>query len=720
MSELTKIDARIKFIKYYDESSNYTIMEAYNKNFGKFSIVGKSYELKDGDYVDCEGAWKENKKFGLQFESIRISSKTPDDLESMLDFFSSGIIKGIGPATAQKILNKFGTEINNVLDNYPEQLLQVQGVGVNTLARIVESWNKKRNASKTIEKLTQYGLEFSQALSIFKRFGSESLDIIDKNPYELIASIIGFTFKIADRIALTKGVLKDDPIRVLSGILYVLKESQERDGHCALEYNILLNLTRQILYIKNEQIEKVLEEGVRTCHLILTDVNGVVLVQDYKIFKVEQNLSKKISQILSAKMKKIPALDSQIEAGINASDNIALTDEQIEAVKESFKNKINIINGGPGVGKTTILKQIISIIKRSGYSLLLCAPTGRAAKRMTESTGHIATTIHRALEYNPQFSGFQKDKNDLLEADFILTDEFSMVDIFLTNSLVDAIKPSAHFIIIGDTNQLPSIGPGSVLKDLINSKKLNVSKVTKIHRQAESSKIIKNAHKVNLGEYINYENDKDSDFFFIQTKDDKSALEKIKFMLIERIPSAFNLDPKTEVQILTPTHKNLLGTQNLNKELQSLLNPGQEGKEIKRMNTVFKENDNVMQTKNDYERLVFNGDVGIITSVERQGLSAVFDEREVDYDKADLDELSLSYAVTIHKSQGSEYPAVIIPISSSFSYMLDRSLLYTGITRGKKLVVLIGSKVQFEKAIKNEVSRQRITLLTEKIKKDVV
>jgi exodeoxyribonuclease V alpha subunit len=588
------------------------------------------------------------------------------------------------------------------------------------LARIVESWNKKRNASKTIEKLTQYGLEFSQALSIFKRFGSESLDIIDKNPYELIASIIGFTFKIADRIALTKGVLKDDPIRVLSGILYVLKESQERDGHCALEYNILLNLTRQILYIKNEQIEKVLEEGVRTCHLILTDVNGVVLVQDYKIFKVEQNLSKKISQILSAKMKKIPALDSQIEAGINASDNIALTDEQIEAVKESFKNKINIINGGPGVGKTTILKQIISIIKRSGYSLLLCAPTGRAAKRMTESTGHIATTIHRALEYNPQFSGFQKDKNDLLEADFILTDEFSMVDIFLTNSLVDAIKPSAHFIIIGDTNQLPSIGPGSVLKDLINSKKLNVSKVTKIHRQAESSKIIKNAHKVNLGEYINYENDKDSDFFFIQTKDDKSALEKIKFMLIERIPSAFNLDPKTEVQILTPTHKNLLGTQNLNKELQSLLNPGQEGKEIKRMNTVFKENDNVMQTKNDYERLVFNGDVGIITSVERQGLSAVFDEREVDYDKADLDELSLSYAVTIHKSQGSEYPAVIIPISSSFSYMLDRSLLYTGITRGKKLVVLIGSKVQFEKAIKNEVSRQRITLLTEKIKKDVV
>ena len=581
------------------------------------------------------------------------------------------------------------------------------------LNKIVETWIEKRISPNVISELTSYGLDFNHALKLYKLYNADAVKFLKTKPYELLQSIPTLSFEDIDKIALKNGHSREDSSRILQGILFAFRTEENGLGNCAVDYNTLLKKSKIILKIDQALINKVLELGYNAKYFDKYDINGIEYWQSFKISKLEEDIAYFLKQIASTKAYGIQDLDIKLQR--EEKKSFALNDEQKAAVQNSIESKINIINGGPGVGKTTVLKQLIAVVKREGYSVLLCAPTGRAAQRMAESTGTPAFTIHRALEYNPMEAGFSKNTQNPLEYDFIVVDEFSMVDIYMMHSLLAAISKKSHLVIIGDTNQLPSIGPGSILKDLIDSGCITVSRVEKIYRQAAQSKIIVNAHRINQGQMVETTDGK-SDFYFISTKNDESTLEKITDLVSNRIESAFGIDPKTGIQLLTPIHDQVLGTKNLNNVIQGILNPD-ESDGLKKGNFTYKKNDNIMQIKNNYDKLVFNGDVGIVDRIAQDGILATFAEQEVFYSKKEMDEITLSYAITIHKSQGSEYPAVIIPVSHKFSSMLDRSLLYTAVTRGKSLVIVIGSKVLFEKALQNEISRRRNTCLKEKLMK---
>ncbi len=715
---MIKIIATIKKIKYYDPDTGYSIFQVHNKDFNSFVLTGSTFQLDEHECIECSGDWIINKKFGKQFKAEDIKLSKPDTLDGIKQYLSSGILPGIGPSSADKIVAYFKDRVFDILDNNPSRLLDVPGIGRKTLNKIIETWNEKRVSPNIINEICEYGLEFSNALKLYKMFGEDAIKYLKSSPYELLKSMKTLSFEDIDRIALKHGHSKQDGTRILMGILHVFKLEEDGLGNCAIEHSQLISKALKLLKIEQELIVKVLELGLNANYFDKTIVSDIEYWQSFKISKLENDVAYFLKQLCKSKAYYDKNTESDLDAKIEREEkkSIKLNDQQKNAVKQSLMNKVNIINGGPGVGKTTVLKQLINIARRDGYSVLLCAPTGRAAQRMSESTQMPALTIHRSLDYNPLEGGFMKNINNQLDADFIVIDEFSMVDIYLIHSLLAATNKNSHVIFIGDTNQLSSIGPGCVLKDLIDSGCISVSRVTKIYRQAAESKIIVNAHKINQGEMVEteLEKDKKSDFYFLSTKNDESTIDKVKDLVTTRIESAFGIDPKTGIQLLTPMHDETLGTKNLNIEMQKILNPTDcEG--IKKGVFLFKKNDNIMQIKNNYDKMVFNGDVGLIERVSKDGVLAVFSEQEVFYTKKEMEEITLSYAITIHKSQGSEYPAVIIPISHKFSSMLDRSLLYTAVTRGKSLVIIVGSKSLFERALKNEISRKRNTCLKEKI-----
>lgn len=712
------IKATIKKIKFYNPDNGYSIFQVYNKEFNTFVLTGATYQLEEQELIECSGDWIIDKKFGKQFKADEIKIAKPDTLEGMRQYLSSGILPGIGPSSADKIVTYFKNNVFDILDNNPSRLLDVPGIGRKTLNKIIETWNEKRVSPNIINELYEYGLDFSNSLKLYKMFGEDAVKHLKSSPYELLKAMKTLSFEDIDRIALKHGHSKQDGTRILMGILHVFKLEEDGLGNCAIEYNQLVNKSLKLLKIEVELIEKVLELGLNANYFDRHTINDIDYWQSFKISKIENDVAFFLKQICKSKAYYTEDQEALLDFKIEKEEkkSFALNDQQRNAVKKSLMNKVNIINGGPGVGKTTVLKQLINIARRDGYSVLLCAPTGRAAQRMSESTQMPAFTIHRALEYNPLEGGFMRNLTNQLEYDFIVIDEFSMVDIYLIHSLLAATNKNSHIIFIGDTNQLSSIGPGCVLKDLIDSGCISVSRVTKIYRQAAESKIIVNAHLINEGKMVEteVEKDKKSDFYFISTKSDESTIDKIKDLVSDRIKTAFGIDPKTGIQLLTPMHDETLGTKNLNIEIQKILNPTNcEG--LKKGTFTFKTNDNVMQIRNNYDKMVFNGDVGIIERVSKDGVLAVFAEQEVFYTKKEMEEITLSYAITIHKSQGSEYPSVVIPVSHKFSSMLDRSLLYTAVTRGKNLVIIVGSKSLFERALQNEISRKRNTCLKEKI-----
>jgi exodeoxyribonuclease V alpha subunit len=715
---MIKIKATIKRIKFYNPDNGYSIFQVHNKEFNTFILTGTAYELEENEFIECSGDWSINGKYGKQFKGTEIRISQPDTIDGIRQYLCSGILPGIGPSSAEKIVTYFKDKVFDILDNNPSRLLDVPGIGRKTLNKIVETWQEKRVSPNIIKELTEYGLEFSHALKLYKMFGEDSVKHIKSSPYELLKALPSLSFEDIDRIALKHGHSKEDGVRILMGILHVFKNEEDGSGNCAIDYNQLLTKSRKLLRVENYLIEKVLDLGLNAQYFDKHIISDVEYWQSFKISKIENDVAYFLKQLCTSKAYYNKDNEAEIDSKIAKEEKktFPLNEHQREAVKKSLMNKVNIINGGPGVGKTTVLKQLINIARRDGYSVLLCAPTGRAAQRMSESTQMPAFTIHRALEYNPLEGGFIKNINNQLEYDFIVIDEFSMVDIYLIHSLLAATNKNSHVVFIGDTNQLSSIGPGCVLKDLIDSGCISVSKVSIIYRQAAESKIIVNAHLINEGKMVEteVEKGKKSDFYFISTTSDESTIDKIRDLVKERIKTAFGIDPKSGIQLLTPMHDETLGTKNLNIEIQSILNNSNcEG--IKKGPFVFKTNDNIMQIRNNYEKMVFNGDVGLIDRVSKDGVLAVFAEQEVFYTKKEMEEITLSYAITIHKSQGSEYPAVVIPVSHKFSSMLDRSLLYTAVTRGKSLVIIVGSKNLFEKALQNEISRKRNTCLKEKI-----
>lgn len=714
-NKIVNIDRIIMF----NDENGFIVFKGREFNTDNEIIVkGYAFDLNEDDLVECNGKWVKHFKFGTQLEASEIFMYTPKTSESILIYLKKGYISGIGEKTAERIYELFGDNSIEILDNNPEELRKVKGIGKKTLTKIINDWNEKRTQHKLNEQLKELGFSFEESLSIIKKYRSDSIEVVCKNPYSLLLDYdLKLTFKKIDKIALSLlKYEKEDPTRILTFFILLLRKN-EKKGHTYIEKTKLIS-DSYILRVSNDLLELVYEAGInyKKIYNFKTKKN-IEIVQLYTTHLIEKGVSEKLKSILLKNQDLIYSIDDKIS--LFERNDFKLSSEQKNAIKESINKKINIINGGPGVGKTTTLDILIKILKMENKSFLLCAQTGKAAQRMSESTGEEAATIHRTLEYNPQYNTFQRDQFNNLEADFIIIDEASMIDIFLFDKLIKAINDKSFLIIIGDVNQIPSIEAGCVLKDLIESKRIPVSSITKIQRQSSDSSIIKNAYLINEGKKLDLTTNKKKDFFFIKTKNDESTLEKISEMIKENIPKAFKVDPKKEVQILTANHKGAVGRMNLNTEIQKILNKKESKFTMKRGDVVFKENDNVIQVKNNYDKNVFNGDSGVITDVFNKSISIDFFDKEVIHERTELDEIELSYAITIHKSQGSEYPITIIPISHTNSLIFDRSLLYTAITRGKSIVIVIGSEISLNKIIANEFSRNRQTNLKEMLEKTI-
>lgn len=711
-----KLIATIEYVKMFNDDNGFIIFAGKDFDTDKEVLVkGTSFDLNEGDIVECNGRWITHPKFGLQFDAKEIYLYTPKEGTKVLQYLKSGYIKGIGKATAERIFEIFGAESIEVLDNNPDELKKVKGIGKKTLEKIIEDWNEKRTYHRQNEDLKDLGFTMEEALKITKVMSGDALKMILSNPYMLVLeSEFSFSFDKIDKIAINKlRFEKNNPVRILTYIIYELVKN-ESSGNTYLEKVELYNKGVPKLGVSFDEFDVSFLAGCSYKKIYEFNKDGEEIVQSARCHNAENYIATKLKALQSGKGGSIIFNPDNKVIEKSAINKMKLSDGQHNAILKSLKEKVNIVNGGPGVGKTTALKILIDILNDEMISFTLCAPTGKAAQRMSESTDEDAGTIHKTLEFNPQYKEFQKDESSPIATRYVIIDETSMVDVFIFASVLKAIQVGTTLIIIGDINQIPSISAGMVLKDLMESGHINVSRIDKIQRQAEGSKIIKNAYLVNNGDFFECENKKGDDFFFIKTSSDRNTLEKIKEMVQVNIPKAFNMNPKKDVQVLTPIHDGLLGRKNLNKELQVILNGDQQNM-IKRGDIEFKESDNVIQMKNNYEKEVFNGDSGEISVIGRNQMDVFLGDKIVEYERSDFDQLELAYALTMHKSQGSEYPVVIIPISHSYIRMLDRSLLYTAITRGKKIVIIIGSEKNAKAAIKNEFTRKRKTFLKEKI-----
>lgn len=711
--------AEIGYIKTFNDDNGFIVFAGKDFDTGKNLLVkGTSFDLNEGDIVECNGKWINHPKFGQQFDAEEIFLYTPKEGKKVLQYLQSGYIKGIGKTTAERIFDIFGENSIEILDNNPEELKQVKGIGKKTLEKIILDWNEKRTYHRQNEELKELGFTMNEALKITKVLSGDGLKLILDNPYMLVTeSDFSFSFDKIDKIAINKlRKEKNSPVRILTYLIYELIKN-ENFGNTYIEKEELFKKGVPKLGVTKEEFEIAYMAGCTYKKLFEFEKDNVKIVQSARCHIAETYIARKIKALKnSSSGRKIKDPENKIKEKCEAA-KMKLSDGQYNAIFNSFEHKVNIINGGPGVGKTTALKILIDILLDERISFTLCAPTGKAAQRMSESTDEEAGTIHRTLEFNPQYKEFQRDESNPIETQYIVIDETSMVDIFMMANVLKAIQAGSNLIIIGDINQIPSISAGMALKDLIESNCINVSIIDEIQRQAKGSKIINNAYLVNNGDFFEYENKKGDDFFFIKTSSDENTLEKIKDMIKTNIPKAFNMNPKKDVQVLTPMHEGLLGRKNLNLELQKLLN-GDQKNVIKRGDLEFRESDNVIQMKNNYDKEVFNGDTGEISVIGRNQMDVFLGDKIVEYERSDFDQLELAYSLTMHKSQGSEYPLVIIPISHTYIKMLDRSLLYTAITRGKKIVVIIGSEKNAKAAIRNEFSRKRKTFLKEKIQKE--
>ncbi len=708
------IKCRIKDVKFHNPENGFMILEVLHER-KKAIVLGNSTELDIGEIIECHGKWVVSQKHGEQFKADSIIVTLPDEETEIKEYLEQGLIRGIGPSMAKKIINVYGKHFFEVLEQNPEDLLKIEGVGKKKLETILDSWKERQYLPTVKKNLEKFGFEFSHILKLYKVYGAEVSVVLNTRPYSIINEIPIISFKEIDNYALKNGFEKDDPSRIMSGFIEVLKQEERLNSNTMISENEFINNVRRLLSLSENEVIPFIEKFINEEVIYRCSYENESYIQSFEAFKAEEYIATKLA-LMSLDVSSDDTIDDYIEH-LEKQENFTLTDEQHEAIKISVKNKIGIITGGPGVGKTTVLRFLLKILKSHGETVMLCAPTGRAAQRMTESTGSEASTIHRALGYNPQYEDFEKNEMHPFEADTIIIDEVSMIDLYLMKSLLRAVKVSTRIILIGDVNQIASIGPGAVLKDLLDSKKIPYVNMVKIHRQAENSKITLNAYRINEGKFIlpNNKNEKE-DFYFIKTNNDMETLDKIKNLVTDRIPKGFNVTPKENIQILTPVHDGPLGTKNLNFVMQDLLNPLKPNTlTMKRGGYVYRVNDNIIQMKNNYEKMIFNGDMGVVDYISVNELNAVFDEKEILYDKTEVDEISLSYAKTLHKSQGSEYNVIIIPISHSYKYMLDRSLIYTGVTRGKILVILIGSLQSLKKGIANKNSRNRLTDLKRKL-----
>ena len=728
------LEGLVEAIIFKSDDSGY-IVAKITANKELVTIVGIMPLIKEGQQIEVKGNWINHKQFGRQFNVAEYKEVLPTSAREIEKYLSTGIIHGIGPVTAKKIVKAFGVETLDILDNDIERLREVEGIGEKKFNIIYESYLESRELKDIIMFFQNHGVTINQCLKIYKKFGPDSIDIVSNNPYVLNDEISGIGFLTSDRIAKSLGIEPQSDFRVQSGIRYVLNNFSGL-GNTYMPKDKLIEQCQKVLMVDKELIEVNIYNSVLEGKVKVEKINDIEAVYALPYYFCELGVTNKI---ITLSIEKFQTINSDVLFEISSFENkhnIKFADSQKDAILGAFENGIEIITGGPGTGKTTIIKCIIEIYENNGMKVLLAAPTGRAAKRMTESTGREAKTIHRLLEMGvseDENSFFGRGEGEPLEGDVIIIDEASMIDIMLMNSLLKAIKLGTRVIIVGDVDQLPSVGPGNVLRDLINSNFIKVVRLNEIFRQGKESMIILNAHRINNGE-LPYLNKKDGDFFFDNRENNESILQTILDLVNRRIPM-FNSkwNKVKDIQILSPTRKGILGIENLNNELQAILNPPDKyKKERKFKDFIFRVGDKVMQTKNNYSlkwnRIggygdnegvgLFNGDMGFIESIDEENntITVIFDdERRIVYDNVYVEELELAYAITIHKSQGSEFKVVIIPTFMGSAFLMNRNILYTGITRAKELVVVVGSQKALKYMVDNTNSMERYSSLKERI-----
>lgn len=702
----------VERITYQNTENGYTVLKCAAKNYKDLvTVVGIMPEIHVGAVLSLEGMWKMDSKYGRQFSAEKFEETLPATVYGIEKYLGSGLIKGVGPKFAKRIVAKFGKDTLDIIEENPDALNNVEGIGKVRVERIKKSWQEQKEIKNIMLFLQSHEVSTSHATRIFKTYGNKSIQIVQENPYRLADDIWGIGFKTADRIAEKMGFEKDRFIRLRSGILYALNKLAE-NGHCFAVRDQLIQKAKELLETDIPELEITLDEMMRTGDVIRYE-EAIYLPPFYYS---ETGCAKRLLRLLETKSETKADAENIVKSVIqNAA--IAYDEIQEEAIRTAVNSKVMVLTGGPGTGKTTTTMGIISALQMMGCQILLAAPTGRAAKRMAETTGMEAKTIHRLLEYKMP-DGYQKNEEHPLEGDVLILDECSMVDVMLMYNLLKAVPPQMSLILVGDTDQLPSVGPGNVLKDVIASGIVPVIRLTRIFRQAQGSRIIMNAHRINRGEPIDMRGGKDSDFFFAQKETNEEVVDTLVRYCTKNLPNYYHVDAFRDIQVLTPMQRGICGAANLNQLLQEAMNPC--SLFLKRGGTQYRLGDKVMQIRNNYDKEVFNGDIGTISKVdiEERELAVCYDGRDVTYDISELDELTLAYAVTIHKSQGSEYPIVVMPFTMSHFVMMQRNLLYTGVTRAKKILVLIGEKKAVFYAVGNETTTGRNTKLAEYLAKN--
>ena len=708
---MLKLRCVVERITYQNPDNGYSVMKVKVKGYDDLvTLVGNLLEVPAGSVLLCEGDWKVDKRYGSQFVCQSWEEVMPATVYGIEKYLGSGLVKGIGPKFAQLIVRQFGLETIDVIETDIDRLYEVPGIGKKRVEKIRESWEKQKDIKNVMLFLQGHGVSTAYAAKIYRQYGKESIDLVKENPYRLADDIWGIGFKTADSIAAEMGYEKNDLRRCQSGLIYTLNQLAN-EGHVYAEEEQLVKAALELLEADEVPIREALTHMVQTEDLKLED-EAIYLPPFYF---AEVGTTNRLLALLHASdqdfTKKMNVQALSKETGIEYDE------VQLQAIEEAIRSKVMVLTGGPGTGKTTTTQGIIAALKHMGLRILLAAPTGRAAKRMSEATGMEAKTIHRLLEFNPK-DGYKRNDENPLEGDALIVDECSMIDIILMNNLMKAIPSSMRVVFVGDIDQLPSVGAGNVLRDIIESEKIPVVRLTRIFRQAQTSRIVMSAHAINQGLFPDTSNGKQTDFFFIQQEEPEKVAEEIVNLVKNRLPKAYS-QKVSNIQVLTPMQRGVVGAANLNMALQNALNPSQIA--LNRGGYSFRQGDRVMQLRNNYDKDVFNGDLGYVESVdmEERTLLVNFEDRLVEYEASELDELTLAYATTIHKSQGSEYPIVVMPVLMTHYVMLQRNLIYTGITRAKKICVLIGTKKALSFAVRNMSVLKRNTKLKERLNPDL-